>query len=202
MPSFLSRIIDVVSIDSQSLLPVIHIYTTVEGKLSWSLLDCPCLENIETSQVAVGTAPKRWFGFHSAEQMINVVHTVEKSFHLAREDRAFRLLVTVADQAIQGEGFIRFTEKERIGDGLVHDPLGAGVCKFHVTDGVGTNEPAVGGSRARGDRGVAGGAMPAVPHDSRHCGTPWLQELRLAKKCWSSLHYAGAGAETGTRKSS
>ena len=80
MPSFLSRIIDVVSIDSQSLLPVIHIYTTVEGKLSWSLLECPCLENIETSQekgvaVAVGTAgtaPKRWFGFHSAEQMIKV----------------------------------------------------------------------------------------------------------------------------------
>jgi len=50
MPSFLSRIIDVVSIDSQSLLPVVHIYTTVEGKLSWSLLDCPCLEHIETSQ--------------------------------------------------------------------------------------------------------------------------------------------------------
>jgi len=47
--------------------------------------------------------------------------------------------VTVADQAIQGEGSIRFTEKERIGDGLVHDPLGAGVCKFHGTDGVGTN---------------------------------------------------------------
>ena len=71
--------------------------------------------------------------------MIKVVHAIEKSFHLAREDRAFRLLVTVADQAIQGEGSIRFTEKERSWDGLVHDPLGASVCKFHVTDGVGTN---------------------------------------------------------------
>jgi hypothetical protein len=142
MPSFLSRIIDVVSINGQSLLPVIHIYTTCAGKLAWPLLDCPCLENIQTSQdkgVAVGTVPKRWFGFHSAEQMIKVVHKVEKSFRIAQEDRAFRLLVTVADQAIQGEGSIRFTQKERSGDGLAHDPLGEGVCKFHVTDGVGTN---------------------------------------------------------------
>ena len=87
MPSLLTRIIDVVSIDSHGLLPVIHVYTTCEGKLSWSLLDCPCLENIEGSQgkgVAVGTAPKRWFELHSAEQMIKVVHKVAR-FQIARD---------------------------------------------------------------------------------------------------------------------
>ena len=58
-PSFLSRIIDVVSINSASLLPTIHMYTTCEGKLSWVLLDCPCLEHIgeaARSTAAVGTA--------------------------------------------------------------------------------------------------------------------------------------------------
>ena len=56
-PSFLSRIIDVVSINSASLLPTIHMYTTCEGKLSWLLLDCPCLEYIgeaARSTAAVG----------------------------------------------------------------------------------------------------------------------------------------------------
>ena len=37
-PSFLSRIIDVVSINSASLLPTIHMHTTCGGKLSWVLL--------------------------------------------------------------------------------------------------------------------------------------------------------------------
>ena len=100
-------------------------YTTCEGKLSWVLLDCPCLEHIgeaarstaavgtaATGTAAVGAQTTRWFGLHSAEQLINTVHRVEASFHLSRADRAFRLAVTVADQAIQGEGSVRFTQKE------------------------------------------------------------------------------------------
>ena len=161
-PSFLSRIIDVVSINSASLFPTIHMYTTCEGKLSWVLLDCPCLEHIgeaARSTAAVGTAARstaavgtaatgtaavgaqttRWFGLHSAEQLINTVHRVEASFHLSRADRAFRLAVTVADQAIQGEGSVRFTQKECTMENLPVKPLAEGVCKFHVTDGVGTN---------------------------------------------------------------
>ncbi len=78
--------------------------------------------------VARGIPPKRWFGVHSGEHMIKTVHRVEQSFHLGQTDRAFRLLVTVADQAIQGEGSVRFTQKERSRDGLAHDPLAEGVC--------------------------------------------------------------------------
>ena len=151
-PSFLSRIIDVVSINSASLLPTIHMYTTCEGKLSWVLLDCPCLEHIgeaarstaavgtaATGTAAVGAQTTRRFGFHSAEQLINTVHRVEASFHLSRADRAFRLAVTVADQAIQGEGSVRFTKKECTMENLPVKPLAEGVCKFHITDGVGSN---------------------------------------------------------------
>ena len=151
MPSFLSRIIDVVSIDSTSLLPVIHVYTTTEGKLSWALLGCPCLEyttpkhqqeaalGASQHEAAVGATPKRWFGLHSAEQLVDTVHREEKSFHMDRSDRAYRLLVTVADQAIQGDGSVRFTQKECSKDMLAVKPLAEGVCKFHVSDGVGTN---------------------------------------------------------------
>ena len=60
-------------------------------------------------------------------------------FHLHRADRALRLCVTVADQAIQGQGSVRFTEKECQLDRLPFKPLAEGVCKFHVADGVGSN---------------------------------------------------------------
>ena len=127
-PSFLSRIIDVVSIDSTSLLPTIHVYTTCEGKLAWALLGCPCLENVASDKAAVGAEKsaavnstpqqlKRWFGFHSAEQRVGTVHRVEDSFNICRADRAFRLVVTVADQAIQGEGSVRFTQSAAWMDG-------------------------------------------------------------------------------------
>ena len=76
---------------------------------------------------------------HSAEQLINTVHRVEGSYRLRRADRAFRLAVTVADQAIQGVGSVRFTQKESRMDSLPLKPLAEGVCKFHVADGVGFN---------------------------------------------------------------
>ena len=86
-----------VSINSFSLLPTIHVYTTCEGKLSWALLDCPCLEHLpgaaaakrkeaaavgagkEAAAVGAGTHATRWFGLHSGEQLINAVHRVDES---------------------------------------------------------------------------------------------------------------------------
>ena len=47
--------------------------------------------------------------------------------------------MAVADQAIQGEGSVRFTQKESSVDSLPLKPLAEGVCKFHVSDGVGSN---------------------------------------------------------------
>ena len=124
----------------------------VKASCHWVLFDCPCLEHIgeaarstaavgtaATGTAAVGAQTTRWFGLHSAEQLINTVHRVEASFHLSRADRAFRLAVTVADQAIQGEGSVRFTQKECTTESLPVKPLPEGVCKFHITDGVGSN---------------------------------------------------------------
>ena len=67
------------------------------------------------------------------------MHLLEEAFHLRRADRAYRLAATVADQAIQGPGSVRFTEKECEIDRLPYSPLKEGVCKFHVSEGVGTN---------------------------------------------------------------
>ena len=61
------------------------------------------------------------------------MHRVERLYCLHRADRAFRLAVIAADQAIQGEGSVRFT------DSLPLKPLAEGACKFHVSDGVGFN---------------------------------------------------------------
>ena len=52
MPSFLSRIIDVVSINGRSLLPTIRVFTDSQGHLSWALLGCPCLEYTDKEQIA------------------------------------------------------------------------------------------------------------------------------------------------------
>ena len=77
------------------------------------------------------------FGFHKARRMVGVVHALEAQYRINRDDRAARLAVTVADQAIQGHGSIRFTEEECRVDGLVVDPLSLGICKFHEVDWVG-----------------------------------------------------------------
>ena len=57
--------------------------------------------------------------------------------HVFRDDRAYRLVLTVGDQAIQGPGSIQFTRKEREVDSLPPDPLTEAVCKFHIVDGAG-----------------------------------------------------------------
>ena len=43
----------------------------------------------------------------------------------------------MGDQAIQGPGSVRFSEKERVLEGLPPDPLSEGVCLFHISDCVG-----------------------------------------------------------------
>ena len=98
-PSFLSRTIDVVLNNSFSLLPTIHVYTTCEGQLSRALLDCPCLGHLPgeaekaapavrgKEAAAVGAQATRWFGLHSAEQLINRVHRVEGPLHLRLKNK-------------------------------------------------------------------------------------------------------------------
>jgi hypothetical protein len=140
IPSLLSRVIDVVTINGKSLLPVIQLYTDNRGKVSWALLGCPCLEHTEqaspdNSAAAVGAGPI--FGFHKARQLIRAVHAVEATYHINKLDRGFRQVLTVADQAIQGPGSVQFTPLERKLDGLPPDPLAEAVCKFHIADGVG-----------------------------------------------------------------
>ena len=138
IPSLLSRVIDIVSVNGQSLLPIIHIYTNSQGMISWLLLGCPCMEAsklADTKQVANGT--EQIFGFHKANRMVGVVHALETRYHIGRDDRAARLALTVADQAIQGPGSIHFTQEECRQDGLAFDPLSEAICKFHIADGIG-----------------------------------------------------------------
>ena len=138
IPSMLSRVIDIVSVNGQSLLPIIHIYTNSQGMISWALLGCPCLEAsqlADTKQVANGT--EEMFGFHKANRMIGAVHALETRYHIDRDDRAARLALTVADQAIQGPGSIHFSEEECRLDGVAFDPLCQAICKFHIADGIG-----------------------------------------------------------------
>ena len=147
IPSFLARVIDVVSINGRSLLPVIYIYTTSQGNLSWALLGCPCLEYREDearpseASTAASGADIGWkevFGFHKAAQLVYAVHELEKSYNISRNDRALRIITTVADNAIQGPNSTRFSREESLVDSLEHDILSEGVCKFHQADSSGS----------------------------------------------------------------
>ena len=149
LPSFLTRVIDVVSIHGRSLLPTIYVYTNPNGQLSWALLGCPCLEyrqaafgadksQGETKTAASGASSHDdLFGFHKAPQLVTTVHNLEKTFHITRDDRAMRLISTVADNAVQGPGSVHFTDHERRVDNLEPDILSEAVCQFHAADTVG-----------------------------------------------------------------
>ena len=147
VPSLLSRVLDIVSINGQSLLPTLYIHTNVRGEIAWELLGCPCLEKMCESAAAGGAkgaasgaangAGTSVCGFHKSPQMVQAVHGIEARYQIEREDRALRLVSCVGDQAIQGPGSIRFSEHERLVDNLPPDPLSEGICKFHVSDGVG-----------------------------------------------------------------
>ena len=142
VPSFLSRSIDVVSINGRSLLPTIHVFTDSQGHLSWALLGCACLEYTENAQIASlaaafgagqaasaaspaaisGSAEpgsEELFGFfRKAKQLVQAVHSQETAYHIDRDDRAMRLITTVADNAIQGPNSAHFSEEERRVDNL------------------------------------------------------------------------------------
>ena len=137
LPSLLSRVVDVVSINGRSLLPTILLYTSCNGKLAWALLGSPCLECVDleaTAAVGAASSERTLFGFHKAPQLVRTVHRLERSFFIHRDDRAWRLAVTVADQAIQGPGSVGFTAREHEVDAVRADPLAHGICNFHVAD--------------------------------------------------------------------
>ena len=84
LPSLLSRVIDVVSVNGQSLLSTIHIYTNTKGMISWALLGCQCLEasaldDDDSMHAANGTS--EIFGFHKAKRMVGIVHASETISH-------------------------------------------------------------------------------------------------------------------------
>ena len=78
------------------------------------------------------------FGFHKAKQLVKIVHSVESTYHIYAFDRRLRMVTTVADQAIQGPGSVQFSQEEARVDSTIERPLAAGICKFHIADGVGT----------------------------------------------------------------
>ena len=73
-----------------------------------------------------------------AKQLVKIVHDTEKSYHIYARDRSLRLVITVADQAIQGPGSVQFSQEEARVDNVPEQPLGAGTCKSHIADGVGS----------------------------------------------------------------
>ena len=69
--------------------------------------------------------------------MVQTVHSLEKTYHIDRDDRAMRLITTVADNAIQGPNSVHCSEEERGVDNLDDDMLAEAICKFHIADCVG-----------------------------------------------------------------
>ena len=130
LPSYLTRIIDIVTIAGHGLMVVIHIRTDEEGRLVWEMLDAVDVGAAAESPLASGSS----FRFHSAERLVPLVHSVELQFSIAPEVREHRVVLTVADQAMAGPGSIRFVEHEAVVDKLKHDPLKEGICAFHVVD--------------------------------------------------------------------
>ncbi len=135
IPSFLTRVVDIVSVMGQSLLVVVHVRTNVQGHLVWDLLGAPrCEYRLEARLPLAST-----FRFHGGPQLVESVVRVEKQYHLGSSSRSWRIALTMADQAIQGPGSVRFSEEEqRLEDNPadpLRDPLRVGVCAFHIADG-------------------------------------------------------------------
>ena len=112
MPSDYVRVIDVVTINSISLLPIIEIHINPDGKMRYTLVGCPALGNLHTFVAersasasgdtyfpaaggvgpnkgsgehclpAIGGIAPTMFRFHSAEKLVRMVHAVENSMLL------------------------------------------------------------------------------------------------------------------------
>ena len=110
--------------------------------MRWVLLGCPCLEytpTLSTGQpLATDEYDEQCFGFHKAKQLVKIVHSTEATYYIHARDRRLRLVTTVADQAIQGPGSVQFSQEEARVDKSPSRPLAAGICKFHIADGVGS----------------------------------------------------------------
>ena len=72
---------------------------------------------------------------HSAPHIINVAHEEDLPLNLSQAGRAFRVLVTVVDQATQGKRSARFTEEERGLDGLPPSELVEDARRVQMADG-------------------------------------------------------------------
>ena len=161
------RVIDVVTINSISLLPIIEIHINPDGKMRYTLVGCPALGNLHTFgaerstsasgdtyvPAAGGVGPNKgsgehclpaiggiapiMFRFHSAEKLVRMVHAVENSVLLKPLDHRYRLAMTMADGAIQGPGSVGFEEEEAKVD--KRHGLPVGVCQCHRLDNAGSH---------------------------------------------------------------
>ena len=130
LPSDLTRIIDIVTIGGVGLLVILFIQTDSQGNLIWNIVDC-C--PVEQCLLAVGSKRGN-FRFHSAEQLVQLVHQREAVFKISKGDRARRVVRTVADGAIAGPNSAKFVKHECAVDGVAFNPLKEGVCAFHSAD--------------------------------------------------------------------
>ena len=156
MPSDYVRVIDVVTINQVSLLPIIEIHIGPDGKMRYTLVGCPALGDIHTQVAtaggegpnkksasasgdnllpAIGGIVPSMFRFHSAEKLVRMVHAVENSLLLKPPDRRHRLAMTMADGAIQGPGSVGFEREEAKVDKRHGLPVGG--CQFHRLDRAG-----------------------------------------------------------------
>ena len=134
LPSDLTRIMDIVTIGGVGLLVVLYINTDTEGNLVWNVVDCcPVERYLKARKLAIGSKGGN-FQFHSAAQLVALVHRSEAAFRITRFDRVLRMARTVADGAIAGPNSIKFVREECIVDGVPFNPLKEGVCSFHAAD--------------------------------------------------------------------
>ena len=151
IPSDLVRILDVVTIGpGVSLLPIIFVHTSHEGKLVCSVVGCPTIGSEPAvargcsqlasgsnlgSQLASGSNLGGSMRTHSAPKLVDLVHGCEARMHVRRDDRVLRLAMTMADGAIQGPGSTYFEEHEASVDR--RNKRHVGVCQFHRLDNAG-----------------------------------------------------------------
>ena len=146
IPSDLVRIVDVVTIGpGVSLLPIIFVRTSHEGKLVCSVVGCPTIGSEPAvargcSQLASGSnlgsqLASGSMRTHSAPNLVDLVHRCEARMHVHRDDRVLRLAMTMADGAIQGPGSTYFEEHEAVVDR--RNERHVGVCQFHRLDNAG-----------------------------------------------------------------